>query len=385
MMKLKSILIGTVLTAALTACASLALLKTSGDCIPSFPNRDGWYGGDGAYSIPLDARRTLWLFGDTFVSDDEGRKDRVGMDIVMGNTLAVSTCAEKGNFSIEYFMKRKGARFLPFFGEKEILWPQDPFIADGTLYIPLLIIEPISDQPAPFNFKIAGHKMARIKDFSDADPRKWPVEYAGWTSALPPGIEALAPTSVVHERYVYFFSLYRYKDRHIEKQGNILTRIPVNSLEKPAGAFEYLHNDGRWRKEWSPDAVKIIFDFPLSELSVRFREKDRKWLAVYMAPSSGGPTLLIQSSERLDGSWSPPVALMKSIPEMDADSPLYHPQTFCYAGKEHYQFSYQKDLMVTYVCNSSEDPHLPSGPLRRHLFLYRPIVNRILCPLSICP
>jgi hypothetical protein len=37
-------------------------------CLPSFPDKDGWYGGDGAYSIKLDDKRVLWLFGDTFVS-----------------------------------------------------------------------------------------------------------------------------------------------------------------------------------------------------------------------------------------------------------------------------------------------------------------------------
>jgi hypothetical protein len=37
-------------------------------CLPYFPDKDGWYGGDGAYSIALDKQRTLWLFGDTFVS-----------------------------------------------------------------------------------------------------------------------------------------------------------------------------------------------------------------------------------------------------------------------------------------------------------------------------
>ncbi len=43
--------------------------RNAAGCLPSFPDRDGWYGGDGAYSILLDDGRTLWLFGDTFVSD----------------------------------------------------------------------------------------------------------------------------------------------------------------------------------------------------------------------------------------------------------------------------------------------------------------------------
>ena len=32
---------------------------TSRQCLPSFPDQNGWYGGDGAYSICLDEKRTL--------------------------------------------------------------------------------------------------------------------------------------------------------------------------------------------------------------------------------------------------------------------------------------------------------------------------------------
>src|SRR5512145_216439 len=192
MIKIKSILIWVILSIALAACTALTPLKPLEQCLPNFPDRDGWYGGDGAYSVQLDNHRTMWLFGDTFVSDDIGRKDRIGMDVVMGNTLAVSTCQADRKFSIRYFLKKKNSTFVPFFGENEILWPQDPFIVNGTLFIPLLLIETLPDAPAPFNFKIAGHKIARVKDFSDADPRKWPVNYMDWTSSLPSGIEALA-------------------------------------------------------------------------------------------------------------------------------------------------------------------------------------------------
>ena len=87
-------------------------------CLPSFPDKDGWYGGDGAYSIALDQRRTLWIFGDTFVSDDRGRKDRLGMDVILGTTLAVSTCAENNQFNIRYYLKKKDGQFASSFGEK---------------------------------------------------------------------------------------------------------------------------------------------------------------------------------------------------------------------------------------------------------------------------
>jgi len=57
------------------------------------------------YSIRLDEKRTLWLFGDTFVSSEEGRQDRMDMNVVLGTTLAISTCSVNDEFIIQYYLK----------------------------------------------------------------------------------------------------------------------------------------------------------------------------------------------------------------------------------------------------------------------------------------
>ena len=57
--------------------------------------------------LKLDQERTLWLFGDTFVAREEGRKDRVDMDVILGTTLAISTCSINNEFKIQYYLKKK--------------------------------------------------------------------------------------------------------------------------------------------------------------------------------------------------------------------------------------------------------------------------------------
>jgi hypothetical protein len=56
----------------------------------AFQRRDGfgWSGGDGAYSVPLPNSRTLWLFGDSYLSDVSatGRTDGT---IRFGSTIAI--------------------------------------------------------------------------------------------------------------------------------------------------------------------------------------------------------------------------------------------------------------------------------------------------------
>lgn len=346
-------------------------------CLPSFPDRDGWYGADGAYSIKLDQQRTLWLFGDTFVSEEPKRKDRIGMDVLLGTTMAISTCSENTGFNIQYYLKKKNGKFVSSFGNNEFLWPQDPFIAKDTLYIPLLIIIALPENPSPFNFKVGGHKIARIRDFQNDNPNLWPVDYLDWTNALAPGIEALATTSVVYDQYVYFYPLYRYAAGNVNISGNILARIHIHQLDTPAGHFEYLMKGNIWQKNLQPEEVQIVFSAGVSELSVRYHPEKQEWMAVYLSPENKGRQLLYSTAPSLEGPWSAPAPLIEFIAEVDPESPLYNQNTFCYAGKEHRQFAQGRNIVITYVCNSIEEIDNQESFIRKNTFLYRPSVVTI--------
>jgi len=364
----------------LLSCSTLTAGRYNADvsprhCLPVFPDKDGWYGGDGAYSIKLDKERTLWVFGDTFVGCPGCRRDRVDMDVVLGTTVAISSCLENREFQITYYLKHGSGKFTSSFGKDEWLWPQDPFIVNRVLYIPLISIVPGDKEEEVFNFKVAGHKFVRVKDFSAADPRKWNYDFVDLTLALPPEIAAFAATSVVHDRYVYFYPFYVHVKNNLNIFGNILARIPVDRIDRPAGAIEYYTKDGSWKNRLSPEKVKIVLDASVSELSVRYHENDQKWIAVYLSTQNKGDRLLYQTSDKLEGPWSEPKPLGTPVPEVDPQSALYDGGNFCYAGKEHIEFSRGNNLVVTYVCNSSEDLEKQDSFLRRNMFLYRPVVR----------
>lgn len=345
------------------------------DCVPGFPDRDGWYGGDGAYSVLLDRGRTLWLFGDTFVSAEEGRQNRVDMDLVLGTTLAISTCGATGEFAIRYFLKKKEGRFVSFFGDPEWMWPQDPFTVDDRLYVPLVVIEADPKIEGPFKFRIAGHRIALIRNHHGRDPGDWSVEYLDWSAAIPPGVAALAATSVVYGKMVYFYPFCVPSEEAPEVLGNILVRIPTDRLHEPETAMEYYAKDDTWRKGLDPAKAKIVLDAGVSELSVRYHERRKRWIAVYLSTDNRGDRMLYRSAERPEGPWSDPKALITAIPEVNPGTPKYHEGNFCYAGKEHIQFAKEEKLVTTYVCNSLDDIQQRVSFIRNHLFLYRPIVN----------
>jgi len=365
----------------LSSCSALPdrlydLQSASAICLPRFPDKDGWYGGDGAYSIALDDRRVLWLFGDTFASDQEGRQDRVGMKVVLGTTLAISTCTADAQFQIQYFLKKKNGEFVSSFGEKEWLWPQDPFMVDRTLYVPLVSVKADPQIKGPFKFVIAGHTIARIKDFEGTDPNGWAVDYLDLTPGIPPGIQAFATTSVVYKDHVYYYPLYSAAKNGEIVLGNILARIPTNRLDDPAHAIEYLAEDGQWERTLDPASIRIVLAAAVSEMSVRYHPDDGKWIAVYLSIAHHGHRMLYQTADAPEGPWTEPKVLIESIPEVDRKSPRYEKNNFCYAGKEHLEFARGKNLVVTYACNSYEDFENKTSFLRRNLYLYRPVVNR---------
>jgi hypothetical protein len=349
----------------------------SGQCLPVFPDKNGWYGGDGAYSISLDQERTLWLFGDTFVAHEEGRKDRIDMDVVLGTTLAISTCSANNEFKIQYYLKKKNKKFVSSFGENEWLWPQDPFIVNNVLYIPLIAVTATDKKGELFNFKITGHKIARIKNFAVADPYKWSIDYIDLTPAIPPEIAAFATTSVVYDKNIYFYPFYVYSKGKVNVLGNILARIPASKIDNPAGVVEYFTKDGKWENKPDSEKVKIVLNACVSELSVRYHAADKKWVAVYLNTQNKGDRFLYQTADKPEGPWSEPKNLGVPIHEIDPQSNLYNKGNFCYAGKEHIEFSRDKNLVVTYVCNSAEDMQSQTSFIRRNLFLYRPVVRKI--------
>ena len=299
------------------------------------------------------------------------------MDVVMGTTLAISTCSANGQFNIHYYLKKKNGKFVSSFGENEWLWPQDPFIINNVLYVPLLVVKAMLDLKAPFNFKIIRHKIARIKNYTLADPLQWIVDYIDLKDAILPGIEAFAATSVVFQNHVYFYPLYTSVKKTAKVSGNILVRIPIDKLDDPANSMEYLNKDGKWEKGLVPAKAKIVLAAGVSELSVRYHADDKKWIAVYLSTKNNGDQLLYQTADKLEGPWTKPKALIEKIPEVDPKSPRYDEQNFCYAGKEHIEFARARNLVVTYVCNSSENFQQQNNFIRKNLFLYRPVVRSI--------
>ena len=340
-------------------------------CIPRFPFQSGWWGADAAYSIPLADGRDLWIFGDTLYGDSRTLK---GSDLQMvRNSVGISTC-RGDEWKIEYVLRRTPTgKPLDFFQARNRdywYWAMDGFYADGKLYVTLLCIrsKPRS-KDNPWGIETCGADLARVSDL-ETDPQDWIVEYFPLTTfeqhAHP------SASAVVDGEYAYVFAL---KEAGVARP-MLLTRIPLARLGSPQDGLEYYARDGQWKPGFVPDDAAAVMDAGVSELSVRYHPRQKKWIAVQFDPNAAG-TILLRSAPQIVGPWTAGRVIYR-IPELEKSVREKNPDRACYAAKEHPEFGDGNTILVTYVCNSTVPKTLVS-----QLDLYVP--RSVLLPIPPTP
>lgn len=370
-----------------TLCVSLGLLSLlfcqqrtataiQPPCLPDFSYQQGWLGADAAYSVPLDEKRSLWLFGDTFIGPGPDRRGTT----MIANSLAISTCGPQG-FALSYFwntdtQQQPTAFFAPASPPAQQgvhppkYWPLHGFLADGKLY---LALEEIASEPTtpdnPFGFAIVGVTLAEIAN-PHADPNQWKVRYLPLLQSrrLVPGA-----AMVLQGKWVYLFSFLETPDK---QHPLLLNRLLLSSLQsahpQPEQAIEYLAQDGRWKPGFEGPDSKILVKQAATELSVHYDKQSQKWLMLHTSPQFFSPEVVLLQADSLTGPWQQ----AKSQPfyqEMLPESPIYDKETFCYAAKAHPQFSTaDHGLVVTYACNS-----LSFDKLLGNMQIYWPVIKEL--------
>lgn len=358
------------------------------------------------YSVGLpgdepEARRTLWLFGDSFVTDAPMRTvdDRVGSAFVH-NSIAISRCA--GNvFEIDYYWGHDDTgRPAAFFdtGRKEpYWWLFGGFVHRGALYVGLLEVEhaePRGALRAPF--ALVGMQLARIDD-PTAHPSTWRPRVLRLSTSR----DAFPGSAMtVYGDHVLLFG---FLSREEGRQPRFLARLPLSALANETDdlspALETLTRDGHWTPGLLPDRALVLMPDNATEMSVRIHPElapEARWLAVYGAPiQTGGDgegrpdpsgAIYVRTAPGPEGPWSAR-RLVYAIPEVGRDGRGPDPRTFCYAAKEHLPFARPGELLITYVCNLRADPDQPPlqalHRLAREMSVYLPRVVRVPLPEAV--
>lgn len=376
-----------------SGCAHTPATPVAPRCSPLFPYQDGWLGGDAAYSVPLGAGESIWLFGDTFVRqpDDPERADRRGASFIH-NSIGRSRCDEQG-WSIEYHWAsgpEGPAAFLDPGEPGRWWWLFDGFVHEERLYIGLLQLassEPRGPLGMPFRF--TGVDLARVENPHDAF-EDWRVEILRLSHsdlALPVG------AMVRHEDHLYLFT---FLDQDARAYPRMLVRLPLSSLDGGARDLEpdleTLARDGSWKPGFDPTDARILMEDDATEMSVDHHPSLGAWIAVYSYPSIEGgfpetrpsDRVWVRTADSLEGPWSERKSLFR-VPELDPEyAGGYDPNTACYAAKAHEQFSTPDQLTFTYVCNLFAGPDGDAIQVLLRLAddmgLYRPIPVSVTLP-----
>ncbi|MDY3554826.1 DUF4185 domain-containing protein [Gemmata sp. JC717] len=328
----------------------------------SFRQKDGWVGGDGAFSVSLGEKRALWLFSDTWVGAvrDGKRKD---VELV-NNTVGVEDGTgsdRKLTFAVQKGAKGKpAALFTPPDGEGWF-WPFAGHVADDKLHVFLPRFEKTSD-PGAFGFRGFDLWLGTVAR-PDADPLKWKPEYTKVPFADLTGTRKWAFGSAVLTvgdfAYVYGYEETPSKPFPVRKL--LTARVPRDKLAD-FKAWRFLAN-GEWTadpKDATGQADKVAV-----ELSVSYLPGLKQYALVH-TENGLSDRIVGRFAPAPEGPWSDPV-LLYTCPEMKKDK-----RVFSYAAKAHPHLATGNELVISYVVNSFD-----LGPVVNNAELYWPLFVRV--------
>ncbi|MBL8739546.1 MAG: DUF4185 domain-containing protein, partial [Myxococcales bacterium] len=323
-------------------CADETLPVTAvayADADALFHQDEHWLGSDGAFSIPLDGERTLWLFGDTFVatSDEldrtESRMVRNSVAIQVGSdplTAEWSPRWRAGGEGPESFFAEEGSAWY---------WPSHGIrLAEGPL---LIFMSRQLPAESGLGFAAAGTRVAFVEN-PDDEPVDWQVDFVDPT---PPAADPSATIgmAVLRRDDDVFAFTGALGDRHV----GWLARFHVAHLLAGNVEPEWLY-EGDFVPGWRlSDAVPdTVIDDIAPECSVHFEPRWNRF--VHVASTGFGSTdIAIRTSLAPEGPWSDAVSVFTPPESLGSDP-------FVYAAKAHPELRGSSDraLLVTYATNS---------------------------------
>ena len=136
-----------------------------------YKKSQGWVGADGAYSIPLSDKKTLWTYGDTFIGDiKDGKRIK---PIMINNTVSLQSI--EANPKMEFYwpggVEKPKSVWIPGH-KKDYYWPADGAYVGGKLFVFLHKIRTNKKLPLPFQFETIGDDLSVISNPKE-HPSKW--------------------------------------------------------------------------------------------------------------------------------------------------------------------------------------------------------------------
>jgi len=297
-----------------------------------------WLGSDGAYSLPLDSARVLWLFGDTFISTSEAF--RRSESVMIRNSIGIQEGADPSNARMTFHWKTTEGRpssFIPEEGE-HWFWFGDGRRVGRVVMIALARMRAV---PEGLGFSYVGPHLLFVPN-PDDPPDRWTFvrrDIAG------DSVFATHFPSALHSdgTHVYAFVT------------GAAPLMPVRLLRWPVRAIERLNvQTYQWwddsTKRWYDLGARPIVPHPIfagaqAEFTVQ-RHAHSRVLTLVQSVGFGATSIGVRWAQQPEGPWT--------------DAQIFHhpidaglPGAFLYAAKSHAHLT-GAPVICTYAANNFE-------------------------------
>ncbi|MEN8251835.1 MAG: hypothetical protein ABFS32_23140 [Bacteroidota bacterium] len=326
-------------------------------CTPSFPFKDGWLGGDGDVSVPINDTSTIFIFSDTYVGNkDQKSRQEPGMGMV-ANTLAIQTCSTNGESDIQYYWNKMYSDnpkpFFRSFTDRYKYWVVDAFTANRNLYVILSKIGSQFGSPPDniYNFSGLGFTLAKISNLHDV-PHDWKIELFPLPDFISSTMEIRCHAK--QDGYIYLFI-----SRNDTSQ--FVVRKQIDLIDDHERPFEYYALNKEWKQGIEAnDMLEIAKGFRCN--SVNFHPEIRQWAMISDIRFKDNK-IKMRTAPELTGPWSNEIVIYE-IPEVTPGNSLYSKSNFCYLAREHIQYYDSKNLvmLLTYDINNTNYSEILLNP-----------------------
>jgi len=310
-----------------------------------FYNEKGWTGADAAYTVALADNVTLWLYGDTWIGDIiDGKHKNATM---VNNSIGLQRGKDPSTASVKFFWgtsdEGKPAAFIRPADGVGWFWIFHGVAANEKLYLFLMQMVKGGGEGV-FNFKQVGTWLAEIENPQD-DPLKWKVRQhkIPWGRFSDNGNLFFGSAVMRGGDFVYIYGGSEDWKKGMNGRSMIIARVQPNRMTE----FDKwrFFSDGNWASDIN-DTFKL-FNGIGTEYSVCWQPEIKQYVVIY-TENGMSRNILMRLSPTPVGPWSDAYKIC-GCPEYD-----WHKTYFCYAAKGHPGISGKDELIVTYVCNSTD-------------------------------
>lgn len=330
-------------------CTSAQTPDYSADPLPEydalFCKTTGWTGADGAYTAALTDNVTLWLYSDTWIGDviDGKHKDAT----MINNTIALQQGKDPATASVKFFWQTtkdgKPAAFIRPADGKGWFWLCDGIAADEKLYLFLMQIVK-TDEKSVFGFEQVGTWLGRVQNPNEA-PSRWQIEQykIPFGRYSKNGNMFFGSAVMRHGDFIYIYGADENWGKGMSGRSMIIARVPYNKVAD-FNQWRFFKN-GKWQTDTTD--ISRLFNGIATEYSVCYQPGIKRYVAVY-TENGMSKNIMMRLAPTPAGPWGSARRVFE-CPEADR-----HKTYFCYAAKAHPEISEQNELIITYVCNSTD-------------------------------